>query len=169
MNNMKKIFVVFAILFSCDAFAYYTQTIPNQCGILNKNMRAVFTPNVHTCNQGYFLPANTDGCRPCPNDYVCNGGTFAFNERQSQGIVYKDTIRQNIPYGCATNMPHGFVAQFNPNVININWNGADSADVIANNAGSVVYDGDIRTPVRAQNIPGKTFTGWRFVNPTNVN
>ena len=163
---MKKIFVIFAILFSCDAFAYYTQTIPNQCGILNKNMRAVFTPNVHTCNQGYFLPANTDGCRPCPNDYVCNGGTFTFNERQSQGIVYKSITRQNIPYGCASNMQHHMTAIFTPNTININWSDADSVDIAANNAGTAIYDGDIRTPVKARNIPGKRFAGWRFVAPT---
>ena len=93
------------------------------------------------------------------------GGTFSFNERQSQGIVYKTTIRENIPYACAKNMPHDMVAIFNPNTININWSDTDMSDVIANNAGSVVYDSDIRTPVRVAHKKGKVFVGWKFSNP----
>ena len=162
---MKKYLFIFFAIYSCNAFAYYNETIPNQCGIVNNKMYAIFTPNVHTCSAGYFLPANIDGCRPCPNGYVCNGGTFSFNERQSQGIVYKTTIRENIPYACAKNMPHDMVAIFNPNTININWSDTDMADVIANNAGSVVYDSDIRTPVRVAHKKGKVFVGWKFSNP----
>ncbi len=51
------------------------------------------------------------------------------------------------------------------NTININWLGADDEDISANNAGSAKYDGDIRTPVKAQTIKGKTFRGWRFSKP----
>ena len=162
---MKKYFLILFIILPINAFAYYTETIPNQCDVIGNTIHAVFTPNQHTCASGYFLPANIDGCRPCPNGYVCNGGTFAFNERQSQGIVYKTTIRENIPYACAKNMPHDMVAIFNPNTININWSDTDMADVIANNAGSVVYDSDIRTPVRVAHKKGKVFVGWKFSNP----
>ena len=162
---MKKYLFIFFAIYSCNAFAYYNETIPNKCGIVGNKMYAIFTPNVHTCSAGYFLPANIDGCRPCPNGYVCRGGTFSFNERQSQGIVYKTTIRENIPYACAKNMPHDMVAVFNPNTININWSDTDIADVVANNAGSVVYDSDIRTPVRVAHKKGKVFVGWKFSNP----
>ncbi len=48
------------------------------------------------------------------------------------------------------------------NEISITWDGADAADVAANNAGTTTYDGDIRTPVKAQSVPGKIFKGWKF-------
>lgn len=48
------------------------------------------------------------------------------------------------------------------NEISITWTNADPADVSANNAGVCTYDGDIRTPVKAETKPGKTFKGWRF-------
>ncbi len=51
------------------------------------------------------------------------------------------------------------------NIININWSNADAADISANNAGTATYDSDIRTPVKAQTIKGKTFRGWRFSKP----
>ncbi len=51
------------------------------------------------------------------------------------------------------------------NTININWLDADDEDITANNAGTAKYDGDIRTPVKAQTIKGKTFKGWRFSAP----
>ena len=51
------------------------------------------------------------------------------------------------------------------NVININWSNADAADISANNAGTATYGSDVRTPVKAQTIKGKTFKGWRFSKP----
>jgi hypothetical protein len=54
------------------------------------------------------------------------------------------------------------------NVININWYNADAADISANNAGTATYGSDVRTPVKAQTIKGKTFKGWRFSKPEQV-
>ncbi len=51
------------------------------------------------------------------------------------------------------------------NVININWYNADANDISANNAGTATYGSDVRTPVKAQTIKGKTFKGWRFSKP----
>ncbi|MBQ7409655.1 MAG: hypothetical protein IJV03_03750 [Alphaproteobacteria bacterium] len=51
------------------------------------------------------------------------------------------------------------------NVININWSNADANDISANNAGTATYGSDVRTPVKAQTIKGKTFKGWRFSKP----
>jgi len=48
---------------------------------------ALFEPNQHNCAQGSYLPANTDGCRLCPADSYCVGGTYTFNETLTQGIV----------------------------------------------------------------------------------
>ena len=49
------------------------------------------------------------------------------------------------------------------NEISITWTDAAPEDVAANNAGMCTYGGDIRTPVKAATIPGKTFKGWKFV------
>ncbi len=54
------------------------------------------------------------------------------------------------------------------NKIKINWTGADAKDISDNNAGTATYNEDIRTPVKAQTIKGKTFKGWRFSKPTQT-
>jgi hypothetical protein len=51
------------------------------------------------------------------------------------------------------------------NTITINWTDVDPEVAGDNNEGTAVYDGDIKTPVRAAHKPGKTFTGWLFSNP----
>ena len=113
----------------------------NTCGnyqILN----AVFELAQPTCASGQYLPANTTSCVACPNGYTCAGGTFTFDANIDQGIV--------------------------GNTITVIWNGATAEDIAANNAGTVTYGGDIRTPVRPDpsQIPiGKRFVGWTFRKP----
>lgn len=75
-------------------------------------------------------------------------------------------------YGNANNDLPMRIAMFNAyqpglatceaNTITINWDGATSASVSANSAGSVTYGGDIRTPQSAIHVPGKVFDGWEF-------
>ena len=48
------------------------------------------------------------------------------------------------------------------NTIQITWADASAEDIAANDAGSVTYGGDIRTPKKAVHKPGKIFTGWIF-------
>ena len=115
----------------------------NTCGnyqILN----AIFEVAQITCTSGQYLPKNTTACVACPNGYTCSGGTYSFNENTDQGIV--------------------------ANTITVIWNGATAEDVAANNAGTVTYGGDIRTPVRPDpsQIPiGKRFVGWTFRKTNN--
>lgn len=52
----------------------------------HSNISAVFTPNVHTCTPGYYLPTNVDECTNCPINNYCPGGTYTFNETTPQGI-----------------------------------------------------------------------------------
>lgn len=70
-----------------------TENIRNGCktdflGSVNNisNITATFTPNVHNCNAGYYLPANVDSCTICPAGNKCVGGTYTFNETTTQGI-----------------------------------------------------------------------------------
>ena len=54
---------------------------------LNNLWLAIYEPNQHTCATGYYMPANYDGCAPCPADSYCPGGHYTFNETTPQGIT----------------------------------------------------------------------------------
>ncbi len=113
---MKYIPVIFAVLIPVNAFALYTETIPNQCGALGDKMYAIFTVNTHNCASGQFLPANTDGCRACPADYTCAGGTYTFNPTEYAGAVRSAKyITHTMTNMCADNAQKTFVAVFTPN------------------------------------------------------
>ena len=115
---MRRIFVFLSVLFYANfAFGYITENVPGGC-LYGGTISAIFELNQHTCAPGYFLPANYDGCVSCPADATCTGGTFTFNERIAQGVVYNQTIAHNISYGCAEISPLGAytVAIFTPNV-----------------------------------------------------
>lgn len=49
-------------------------------------MFAIYEPNIHDCEPGYYLPANVDACSQCPNGYWCAGGEYTFNEYNDQGL-----------------------------------------------------------------------------------
>lgn len=49
------------------------------------------------------------------------------------------------------------------NTITVQWSDTTQAEIDANNAGTITYGGDIRTPRSATQIQGKRFKGWRFV------
>ena len=114
---MKRIIFIFTVLYSLNAFAYYTENIPNQCGVINNNLLAVFTINQYSCSSGEFLPAYSLGCESCPDDFTCPGGTYTFNENIHQGTVKSSTyITHNMTNMCAANAPHELSAVFTPNV-----------------------------------------------------
>ena len=50
-------------------------TLNNICAAnFPTRLQVVYEPNQHTCNPGYYLPANTDGCTQCPQNNKCPGG-----------------------------------------------------------------------------------------------
>ena len=55
---MKRISLLFAFI-TQPVFAYYTETIPNQCGVIGNDLYAIFEPYSYTCQSGEFLPADT--------------------------------------------------------------------------------------------------------------
>ena len=133
-----------------------TSNVNNICGYgVGEKMSAVFEANTHTCSPGYYLPANVDECTQCLAGNYCVGGTYSFNENTDQGIS-----------ACATGYSSVAGASVcTANTINITWDNASQSDIAANNAGTVTYGGDIRTPRKAQHINGKIFVGWSFNNP----
>ena len=63
-------------------------TMNNICAVnFPSNITAIYTPNVHTCAVGKYLPANVDGCMPCLENNYCPGGVYVFNETQNQGLA----------------------------------------------------------------------------------
>ena len=56
-----------------------------------------------------------------------------------------------------------------PNTITINWGGTTAAEINANQAGTAMYGGDVRTPRSATPVPGKIFMGWEFTSSPNQN
>ena len=64
----------------------------------HSNIHAIFIPNKHTCNPGYYLPAGVDSCTICPQNNKCAGGTYYFNETNNQGI---EQCANSIPFATA--------------------------------------------------------------------
>ena len=115
------------------------------------NITATFTPNVHNCNPGYYLPANIDECTICLNDHYCPGGQLTFNETTDQGITHCPEQYQISPAGS-----HSAQQCYKP-IINLNWyNGENTVAQTTCEYGSVIQLPP--TPVK----PGYTFVGWRL-------
>ena len=118
-----------------------------------KKITAEYTPHSHTCTAGQYLPAGVDACTQCPANSYCLGGTYTFNETTDQGATACDN-------GYHSSAGSSSASSCEPNIIQITWQGAELADVLANHAETCTYGGDVRTPVKAIHIPGMTFVGW---------
>jgi hypothetical protein len=155
---MKKLYLLFLLFFISNAFGYITETQTNACGITAIRFYAHYTPYSYTCDAGYFLPANTLGCRACPSGYTCAGGTFTFNEKQSQGAVKNTNITtQNVTNSCAVNFPHKLFAKFSPKTMNLTWDDAQGNTTTS----TCTYDGLITVPPDPEPRPGYVFKGWK--------
>ena len=108
---MKKLLSSLAFVFiATSAFAEFV------CNTNIVTYRAHYTPIRYTCTPGEFLPANTLGCRPCPNGFTCPGGTFDFNPDSLQGIKVFNSTGDTMNNMCAYNIPDRFFVAYEPNV-----------------------------------------------------
>ena len=79
---------------------YITHNMSNMCATnAPHKLSAIFTPNVHNCSAGYYLPAGIDRCVKCLNDSYCPGGTYTFNETTTQGITACPSAHPYAPQG----------------------------------------------------------------------
>jgi hypothetical protein len=109
---MQKLFTSLLLIFIMQiAFADYIV-----CDINYSKYFALYEINEYHCDVGYFLPANTLGCRPCPNGFTCPGGIFEFNPDEYQGLYLTGAITQTINNVCAVNFPSNIPAIYTPNV-----------------------------------------------------
>ena len=70
-----------------DVLSITDNVMNNACAAnFSDAMFAIYEPNIHDCEPGYYLPANVDACSQCPNGYYCPGGTYTFNEYTDQGL-----------------------------------------------------------------------------------
>ncbi len=112
------------------------------CDAFYGNMYPRFKINEYTCGAGYYLPANYDGCVPCPQNATCMGGTFQFNERVASGITYAQPITTNVSRGCNANLSGPKVARFTIN----EYDCAAGYYVPANNDGCMPCPADSYCP-----------------------
>lgn len=102
---MRKICAFLPILLHASfAFGYITENVTNGCYDTFNNpqkIMAVFTINTYTCASGYFLPADTLGCAPCPAGATCAGGTYEYNAKYATGVTRNVVITQNQTNMCS--------------------------------------------------------------------
>ncbi len=119
---MKKISALFSLIFVAPAFAETVSDFTNMCGV-NGYRRLYAVPKSFTCSAGYFLPASSSTCAPCPDGYTCPGGTFEANTVNAVGLVIDNDnpyISYDIKNTCAANTGHRMNGFFSPNVHNCN-------------------------------------------------
>ena len=106
-------------LFASLLFVFITQFALadiNICDINYNEYLALYEINKYDCAPGYFLPASTLGCKPCPNGFLCPGGTFEFNPDEYQGLYMIDNTSTTMNNVCAANFPNEIFAIYEPNI-----------------------------------------------------
>ena len=109
---MQKLFASLLLIFITQ-IAFADDIV---CDINYNEYFAFYKRNEYECAPGYFLPANTLGCRPCPNGFTCPGGIFEFNPDEYQGLYLTDNITTTMNNVCAVNFSAKLYSRYTPNV-----------------------------------------------------
>ena len=134
----------------------YTANETNACSSnFDHFLNASFTPNQYNCVAGQYLAANAIECSTCPENNLCAGGTYTFNETNNQGIETANCANgYSAPAGSAT---------CTGNTINVRWDDGNGGILTT----TCTYDGALTTPTTTPTAPrGYHFTGWSFPIPT---
>ena len=110
---MKKLFAFLLLIFITQI-----ATADIVCNTNIDKYFAIYEPYSYDCSSGYYLPANTLGCKPCPSGFTCPGGTFQFNPDKFQGLEFRGNITTTMNNVCATNFPNNITAVYVPNTHN---------------------------------------------------
>ena len=165
---MKKVFVLFFIVFSLPVSGEIITDFSNLCGTGYHYIHAV--PKSDECESGEFLPANSVQCVSCPDGYTCAGGTYSYNPTLAQGIV-KDAnnpyISSNTHHTCSANLGHIMHATRTANVINLRWYDRDTELTVQPAAQSCTYGEKITLPDTIPTRQGYIFSGWRLIRKNN--
>ncbi|MCQ2562043.1 MAG: hypothetical protein MJ158_00245 [Alphaproteobacteria bacterium] len=154
-------------------FSYGTLKGKALCSSTSGTYAETGTPN--ESGTGQYCWCKIDGFTPSGGSLGNVSGAWVFNYDLGDSAVcdgycavycarplgYYDGFRASM-----INSVQAGLAICEANVITITWDGAEASDIAANNAGTTTYDGDIRTPVKAREKFGHTFTGWTFIKPT---
>ncbi len=65
-----------------EGYTIKAGTMPN-----NLSLYAVWEKDYYNCAAGQYVPMDTEGCQACPQNSLCAGGKFAYNEVANQGIT----------------------------------------------------------------------------------
>lgn len=109
---MQKLFASLLLIFITQ-IAFADDIV---CDISNSSQYATYEANTYNCAAGYYLPANTLGCKPCPNGFTCSGGIFQFNSFLFQGLYIDKYISTTMNNVCAANFSSNIIAIYTPNV-----------------------------------------------------
>lgn len=160
---MKKLLIILFVIISTPSMAAYTNDIVGGCAAGTPAFRPVFQPNEYTCNAGYFLPADTLGCEPCPTGHTCNGGTFTYSETKAQGINFTRPTTQDVVKSCSVNFGTVLSPIFQKNQVNLNFD--DGNGNITQT--TCDYGDTITIPETIPTRPGYNFTGWKVRENNN--
>ena len=115
---------------------------------LNGTLQSMSSPWVFLSAPDSWADRCEDNCA-----YSC---AIHLNTDGTRYLAYRGALLGSVSYG---------QPMCEANTINITWNDASAEDIAATGAATTVYEGDIKTPLKAITKPGKTFVGWKFVKP----
>ena len=159
----------------CSTRAGADNTWTNTYNVIDSNFVSSLTDETGT---GKYCYCQLDSYTPSGGTMQSLSGPWVFNYNIGDAGGCAESCARNCTNGLQNGLSGNLAfraavfgaiesspAMCEANTITIHWDAAAQTDIDANNAGTATYGSDVRTPVKAQTIKGKTFKGWRFSKP----